>query len=247
MKRGKPALIPAALAGLVVLALLLGFWVSNLRRPQPEGLVLPPSPSIYSPVSGGVFFPSASEIPAEILGVSPDTVQQVLKTITRPANYSAKYSTTWHFDSEQRSSYSNVYALGGEVKIETFDTYGQPDMHYLTDGETISFWEDGSPVLTAVSMGERNTDDPARIPTYESIFALDKADILSASYEKYGGRPFVAVTTRGPVYDTKWWISLETALMHRAELTERDGSPAVTVEMAEYLPGPPERELFKSP
>lgn len=247
MKRRSPALFPAVMAGVVALVLLSGFLLPNLRRPAPENLSLPPSPSLYNPVSGGSIAPAVTEVPAEIISVNPETVQAVLKTIYRPENYTAVYSTTWHYDSTQLSTYTNIYARGGAVKIETLDSYGQIDTYYLTDGKILCFWEDKSLILTTVSMGERGTDNPARIPTYESIFDSDKSDILSAAYEIHDGRPYVVLLTGGPVYDTTWWISLDTGLMHRAELTEKDGSPAISVEMLIYDLKYPDEDLFILP
>ena len=248
MRRRGLVLFPAIMSGLVALALFSGFWHYNWRRTAPESFPLPPAQTLFNPtVSGGMSTPALPGIADEIIAVSPDTVQDVLRTISRPESYSAKYVTTYFFNSTQSSLRTSVYSLGGAVKIENLDSSGRPETHYLTYGNALCYWEDGSPILNTVSMGGRTVDAQVRIHTYEAILEMERGSILHASYEEYDGFPYITVETTGPVYDTKWWISLDTGLMHKAESADKDGSPAIAVMMSDFTPEPPPEELFNLP
>lgn len=248
MRRRNAALFFSVAAGGAAAVILLGFWISGIRREPPGQIELPPSFSTYGQPSGMSGPPEVSDIPEHILKVDAGNVQEILRTQARPSVFSARYRTTWHYEDKSVSRQTRIHSGPDAVKVETLTADGRSDTHYLTDGTRLCFWEeDNEQVLAAVGTGDRNYDNFARIATYEVLLDLDPADILSADYGWEDGGAYLVVLTAGPVYNTAWWISLETRLLYRAELSEPGGEPAISVKMLEFSADAPDPGLFRLP
>ena len=96
--------------------------------------------------------------------------------------------------------------------------------HDLVGGDTLYYWYESAQQYKTAPADELSSDLSQRIPTYETVLALDPDTITSAGYELRGGIPciYVEVTQERPDRLERYWVSVDSGLLVSAEL-EQEG------------------------
>lgn len=245
----KRTLLAVAIALVVVLALLYSFGL-NLFSQSPEfNLADPDAVESREPDSTG-----PGDSGGVTVEVSPNTVQSVVASLSRYASYSRTVSVTYTWEAEQRETVtSQVWEDEGWLRTDTTFSSGLVEHAILGDG-VLRLWysggntEHGSRVWQGEA-GEASGDLMQRLPTYEDVLALDKADILAAGYVEYGGQPciYVEAGQHGTGYLSRYWISVTNGLLMAAE-REQDGILFYEMSSDEVIsPLTASRQIFSLP
>ena len=146
------------------------------------------------------------------VSVTPQTVQSVVATLTRPESYQRTVTVTYAGISTP--TVSQVLASGGWVRTDTTLPTGTV-RHTLVGEETLYLWYSSSRTWTSAP-ADTDTEDweGAGIPAYEGILEIDPAQITEASYTTYNGMSCIYVAWSGQDGDRRsYYISVETGSM----------------------------------
>ncbi|MDR2360469.1 MAG: hypothetical protein LBD85_04195 [Oscillospiraceae bacterium] len=126
-----------------------------------------------------------------LVELTPQNVQSVVASLSRPKSYSRTYSVTLYWDGDSSSETLNVTLSDNALTIngETFDA------------------------------AEKNADEIdllARIPTYENLLDVSPAEIRSADYISFDGGQYIRVRYNGLMYIHEYFISIESGLLEHA-------------------------------
>ena len=118
------------------------------------------------------------------LTVAPDTVQAVIKTLTRVENYQRTLMVSTFSSAKNSSSTLQVWAKGESFRI--ISQTNNEIKNILIDGDELWIWYDSQDeVFHGETFG--SSDEYQRIMTYEDFLLLDESVILDAGYESYNG------------------------------------------------------------
>lgn len=198
-------------AAAVLVALMLGGSLSRTAH-----ITLPPSDPPPDPAAGD----SAGGGALTVVEITPETVQAAVASLSRPEDYGRSVTVEyfWPGGGGQHELYAIV--RGPWTRVDR----GLPDGSTrisVTNGETTYIWygyEENAEVYAAPA-GSISADDEQSIPTYEDILALPPEDIVQADYRPLEALSCIYVETAadGGGYSLRYWVSVETGLLVRAE------------------------------
>ena len=207
-------------------AMLSGFGFSLLGSGGAEIVLPTPLPSGVGeggPEAGGLVQP---------VGVTPETVQNVIATLERPENYARTVTVELSTGEDRTGTYTaSVLVDGAWTSVwldHDFQPMGQQRTIVYCDPETgegtlYRWYGTGGDVVSWPV--ERGEDDLAQhIPTYEDVLDLDPEEIADAGFVSRDGAPcvYVEVSVEELGYLERYWVSTEDGLLAAAETT-RDG------------------------
>jgi hypothetical protein len=163
--------------------------------------------------------------------VDVDTVQSVIKNISRPESYTESVTVTKYWGESstkytvEKYVYSGVSRLivnGGSTVKNVIVGAASAYIWYGTAADTYSY-----SIADADSNARRTLGDQyGFLMTYEDILSLDPADITDAAYEDYDGESCIFVTAAyGDLgYTAEYYVSVETGLLKFAQVSDDDGA-----------------------
>ncbi len=204
------------------------------------------------PDTAAVTLPSAAPGSASsgdgLADVTPETVQAVIKTLSRPDSYSRTLTAEdrWS-DGGKSSAILRVWVSGGATRISVDRSGGKENILVAPDGVWI--WYDGvSGVFHSKNSASTDADRWMRCLTYEDLLTLDKSEITGAGYTKYAGDSCVwaQYKTDALGYTERAYISVSTGLLMGVETYDGEtlvyrmtsGAPSLTT---------PDASLFTPP
>ena len=218
MEDKKRTIMAVVIIAVVLVAVLYSFFL-NLFAPVHE-LVLPDPDASQSldPVaqdsgqSGGI-----------VVEVTPQTVQSLIASLERYESYRRTVTVEYFSGGQSVGTVSaQVWVDGGWTRTSATLSSGAVENAVVGDG-TLWLWYDNGPRAYSGPAGEKAADLGQRLPTYEDVLALDKADITAAGYEERDGQPCVYVESNGALDSVeRWWVSVNSGLLVAAE-TEKGG------------------------
>ena len=163
---------------------------------------------------------------------TPETVQNIIATLTRPENYARTVTVEMATGSDQAGSFTaSVLVDGAWTSIELTQSFQPMGTQYTivyTDPESgegkLYRWYAGSTEVKTWPVGERGADLAQHIPTYEDVLELDPDSIVDAGFVVRDGVPCVYVEAQMEElgYLERYWVSTENGLLIAAE-TSKDG------------------------
>ena len=198
--------IMIALALLAVVGLV--FFLAPGSAPDTPAVLLP-TPAPTENVSSGGGTPAA-----EVLAVTPATVQTVLATLDRIEAYSRTLRVQDFYSGGSRSRSITVYASPDALRLD-ISADGSPEEHLLLrDGRKWLWYADADGVYTGPA-SDGDADAYQTILTYEDVLAAPKKDILDAGYVEFGGVYCIFVRWRfGALgYESECYIDLASGLL----------------------------------
>lgn len=114
------------------------------------------------------------------VAVTPETVQAVVATLSRPESYYRRVSVS--YAGVEEPTVSQMWVSGGWTRTDTTSPNGTI-RHTLVGEGTIYIWYNDSRVWSSAPADKKSADlEGAHIPTYEDVLELDGAMITDASY-----------------------------------------------------------------
>ena len=193
-------------------------------------LLFPRTAYITLPDNIGLTWGGAREAPeglpaALALEVTPDTVQAVVATLSRPERYRREITVrrTWSGGERDAALCATVSAPWTRVDRDMPD--GQT-RHVITDGRVAYLWYDGDETALRLPAGNIGADDEQLIPTYEDVLKLPRERIALADYHRIeSGVDCVYIeTAQEDGVKERYWISVSTGLLVAAERLVEDNS-----------------------
>ena len=213
---------------LVMAVALISSFGLNIFAGHGAEIVLP-TPAVSD--SGGE---SGLEGGGQVLPVrtTPETVQNIIATLTRPENYARAVTVEMATGVDQAGSFTaNVLVDGAWTSIElnqSFQPMGTQYTIVYTDPEggmgTLYRWYANSTEVKSWPVGENGADLAQHIPTYEDVLDLDQDSIVDANYVTRDGVPCIYVETSVDDlgYLERYWISTDNGLLVASESIKDD-------------------------
>jgi len=203
-------------AAVIVLATVLfcaAIILFSLRDSQIE-IQMPPEPTADETIAGDL----TADI--NVISVTADTVQNVIETLARPAEYSRDIMVERFWDGGNSATNLRVEVADGATLIRT--TSGGIEQNVIVTPERTYIWYAGDREPYTYTAGAE-PDKYAKIITYEDILKLDKSEILDSSYIETNGGEILVLYAAGELgYITECRISIELGLLTSAEVYDGD-------------------------
>ena len=216
----------------VVLAAVLYSFFLNLFAQTP-GLVLADPDADRSEEPSGE--PSGGQN-GLLVEVSTQTVQSLIASLTRYESYSRSITVEYYYAEQTVGTASaQVWAEVGWTRTDLTLSSGRVEHTIVGDGQ-LWLWYDRETAVWSGPAEELSADLLQRLPTYETVLALEQDSITAAGYVERDGLPcvFVEAVTPELNYVERYWISETGGLLMAAE-TEKDGMLIYTLSSREVV------------
>ena len=202
--------------GFIVLVLLvIVLMLSNSLR-RSSRITLPEEGSAVSDTQGSASTGGDSAL--TVVAVTPETVQSVIATLSRPEQYSRTIRVEQFWSGGSGSFDTSVSVSGRWTRLDRTLSDGRT-RHTITDGGTTYIWYGSESTYYSGPAGDISPDNEQSIPTYEEILALPVEEIAAADYRSVSGVNCVYVETveSATGYVQRYWVSVDTGLLVAAE------------------------------
>ena len=212
-------ILVVAIAVTVLVAVFVSLILPTLTNRPPE-VVLPSVEQDIPGAEGKAFLP---------VEVTPDTVQKVIASLSRPESYYRQLTVGLYWNGGSGGSQIEIWADGGYVR--TAISAGDITQYRLVGDGKLRLWYAGDKTWKETSTQPETADLAQRIPTYEDVLALDPEKITSAAYEQKNDKSCIFVEIdNGQDGVDRYWIDTESGLLCAAESSSED---RITYEMTE--------------
>lgn len=163
--------------------------------------------TISQPTAQPTASPAQEEGELTRVAVTPETVQRVISTLSRPERY---YRTvTVSYAGVETPTVSQIWARDGWVRTSTVSPNGVA--RYTLVGEGTCYWWYGGSTRWASAPAEEGSSDleGAGIPAYEDVLELDSQYITQADYRQYNGMSCIYVQWEQGEGRQEYYISVE--------------------------------------
>ena len=225
----------AAIAVTVLAAVFLSFGLPALTGRTPPVTLADPDQPIPSETGQQL-------LPVE---VTPDTVQSVIATLSRPESYSRSMTVTLCWGENGRGE-QKVQMWADDGYVKTTVTSGSGIQHRLVGDGKLRLWYDGDTTWKEASAGSRSADLAQHIPTYEDVLSVDKSEITEASYVDREGKDCIYVEVTGADAVDRYWIETATGLLAFSETLEK-GKVVYSMEETDYTSPLEDASVFLLP
>ena len=225
----------AAIAVTVLAAVFLSFGLPALTGRTPKVTLADPDQ------------PVASETGQQLLPVevTPDTVQSVIATLSRPESYSRSMTVTLYWG-ENGKGEQQVRMWADDGYVKTTVTSGSGVQHRLVGDGKLRLWYDGDTVWKEVPAGSHSADLAQHIPTYEDVLSADESEITRASYVDREGKDCIYVEMVREGVTDRYWIETATGLLAFCVTLEGDKT-VYTMEETDYTSPLEDASVFLLP
>lgn len=205
---------------LIFAALLISFGRIFFNTHTPD-VVLPPVTDSSSDSSGNGG--SSGLDHGQQVSVTVQTVQSVIATLDRTDSYYRELSMEQFWTGGSSTSTVQVWADQDYTLVRQLLPNNAVRQDLIAP-ETSYYWYEGSSRYESIPSTEHSADLAQRLPTYETVLALDSRSITGAGYELMGDIPCIYVqSVDGTSGNTKnYWVSVDSGLLVCAELYHRD-------------------------
>ena len=238
MEHNKRNILVVLIAAVIGVAVLASFGM-NLFSPALPPIVLPtptPTPGAGDDLSGSG---STGLVRVE---VTPETVQSVIATLSRPDSYYREITLEDCWDGGRGVTTARVWVDGGWTRTEAVWSSGTVRTSIVGE-DTVWWWYSGDRQAASAPADGRSADlEGQRIPTYEDVLDLDRSLITDAGYEERGGLSciYVEVEESALGYRQRYWVAEESGLLVAAETLEGERLLSSMSSYAVERPVPPE-------
>ena len=235
----KNKVIFALLIAVVIAAAILASFGPNLFQAKTPRVNLPEQ---TAPASSQE--PDTSEIggPFVPVEVTADTVQSVIATLERPVNYSRILLLDTFSGDRQYTASAQVWVDGGWTRVDlTQQNQPRGTQHTIVGPDRFYRWYGADHEAVEGSADQWDADLAQRIPSYQDIIDLDKADITATGYVEKEGLScvYVEVAVDGLGYAERYWVSLSSGSNGLLMFSETLKDGAVVLRMTSRAPESP--------
>ncbi|MBR4692831.1 MAG: hypothetical protein IKP17_08735 [Oscillospiraceae bacterium] len=217
LRRSLPYLLAALLLLAAAAFLTLRFgWFDTATAP----VILPDTTPLRPGGSGGL-----SDGHLTLAEVTPETVQAVIATFSRPDSYSRELRVRSLWEGGEAAWDVQVWQKYGATRIRIRSGEDEPVRNVLLLEGDVCVWYEGNDSLFLGRTEEADMADALQmIPSYEDVLALDPEQILEAAYVERGGVGCILVTAEEKPTGCllRYYVSVETGLLEAAERLDGD-------------------------
>lgn len=219
MEQKNRTILVVAIAVTVLAAVFVSLILPTLTNRPPE-VVLPSVEQDVAGTEGKEFFP---------VEVTPDTVQEVIASLSRPESYYRQLTIGLYWDGGSGGTQVEIWADGEYVRTAVSDA--DVTQYRLVGDGKLRLWYAGDKTWREMRTQTGTADLAQRIPTYEDVLALDPEKITSAAYEQKNDKSCIFVeVANGQDGVDRYWIDTASGLLSAAESSAGD---MITYEMTE--------------
>ena len=224
----KKKLAIAGIAALAVIVFLLGIFLNSVKKSQHESIVLPDASAEAPPQEE----PAAPE--ESFVTITTGNVQDVLRTLSRPAYYHQTLSLTIYAEDASREQTAEIWTGGSLTLVQLTDALETKS--FLTDGEMLYVWYGDSEDAAAYSLASGvQLEELTGVPGFETLLSapaasLQEADLVSLSEQDFLQCVFVQCTLDSVTQ--YFWVDLDSGLLYRY-MALADGQPFYTVQQTQ--------------
>ena len=171
--------------------------------------------------------------------VTTETVQAVVATLSRPAEYRRDVRIESYWEGGDAVYSVSVSVRGGLTSLRATPPAGA-EKRIIIAPDKLYIWYIGDRApfvgnLESPGDGYRNADEWQMLVTYEDVLGLDANDIIEAGYSEYNGEECVYAVHRSPLlnYTRTFYVSLEAGLVAGAEEYDEAGKLVYSMVAAE--------------
>ena len=234
----------AAIGALILVGILFLSFVlsSSAYRTDGSGIVLP---SEVDPAPVGVEdWEGRNEDILQQISVTPQNVRAVVASLARPEAYSMTVRSTLQAGATAVLSCRQT-VKNGAVRIDYLSTAGSVERTTLLWQEQCYAWKTGAVSFYKGAAGAFTGDSESMLPTYETVCALEEAQIVSASLTEEEGEPRILVTAEQQGQTVEYTVSASCGLLRRAAFYE--GDRLIRTVETDIMLEEPEDSLFVLP
>lgn len=224
----KKKLAIAGIAALAVIAFLLVIFLNSVEKSRHETIVLPDASTETPPQQE----PASPE--ESFVQITTENVQDVLRTLSRPAYYHQTLSLTTYAGEASREQTAEIWTGGSLTLVQLSDS--AETKSFLTDGETLYVWYGDSEDAAVYSLASGvQLEELTGIPGFEALLdaplsAFQEADLISLSDQDFLQCIFVQCTLDSVTQ--YFWVDLDSGLLYRY-MALADGQPFYTVQQTQ--------------
>ena len=182
-----------------------------------------PSVSFFSPASESPDLQNGDD--ADRIAVTPETVQTVLRTLSRAENYSRSFLIRTFWEGGESESQLSQWQRGDDMRLLVME-HGLVRNLLFIDGRVYT-WHSGSPRVFSSSLEDHNAavaDRFSGLLTYEEVLLLPVENILSAGYAMMFGELCIfveyVIENGRNTYVNRVYVSVDSGLLVAAESFE---------------------------
>ena len=216
-------LIITAFGVLLVVAVLGVMFISSYIG-RDDSLVLLPEPLIPPAEPDDSEFDSIDRI-----DVTPDSVQSVISSLSRPEIYSRNMRISSYWDGGEIEYNIQTAVSGRATSLRSLPSIGDEKRIIITQ-DTIFIWNSGDTAPYSANIHSTDewykiADEWLMLVTYEDLLNLDSNDIIDAGYAVYGDEDCIYAVCLSPLlgYRRTFYISIDLGLVIGAQDFDRDG------------------------
>ena len=217
----------------ILLAVFASFAINHLLRQAPSITLPDISPSTETNAPGQNNGPTDENGFLQV-DVTSETVQEVIRTLSRPDSYRRSITIEFYWEEESSDLTSLiVWQDGVYSRVEVSPPTGLIQYNLISPDHFYR-WYSGSSSYTVLPLDTKNMDLAQRIPTYEDVLEVERNTITDAGYVLKENIPCIymeAIPSENRVQ--RYWISIQSGLLVGAELLE---SGQLVYAMSSYLP-----------
>ena len=217
---GRSRNILVVLIALVIAVAVFSSFGMDFFTPTPPPITLPPVEESAAP--GESPSPEGEAGAALRVGVTPETVQNVIATLARPASYYRQ--VTVRYPDSGGSLRTEQWVDGGWSKSDTTLPNGTV-RHSVVGEEKVYYWYGNSQTWASAPADAYSADlEGPHIPTYEDVLEEETAAILEADYVEKDGMECIYVAVEHPELGSlsRYWVAVENGLLTAAEQVKGD-------------------------
>ena len=244
MDKGKMGTVTIVVTVIILMMVFLFLLFTSVNHKQPQ-ITLPEEPN-----SADVTVPGEIEnngTPVTRVEVTPDTVQNVIATLTRPENYWRTITITTYWSGGSGVTTVNSYVFGDAVRTDTVLPGGQVRHTVRADGK-MYLWYNSERSVSVLQTGAFSEDDEQWIPTYEDLLEEEPARIAEADYETCLELDCIYAATAEDSfgYSERYWVAVDSGLLVAAERLQ-SGQTVYRMEASAVTLSTPDASLFTLP
>ncbi len=239
----------AVVTSFVLLAALLASIYSVWWGDGPAPIILPEEPATFAPIEDGPSTaPSASDDAFVRVEITPENVQSVIETLSRPDAYSADLRLTRRYYDTSTTTLRKIHRRDALLACSFYSASGTLEKSLVTDGDRCYTWLTENGAVSENALGNASYDSLQNTPTYEDLLALEPSQIHSASYSVVAGEDCITVMTVDPEsgYEDTYHIAISSGLLLQFS-REKDGQQRLFLEMTGFDLARPEDSAFFLP
>lgn len=212
--------ITLAITMLILLAMLISFGRSLFTGDLPH--VVLPAENVPSGSHQDNEPNSESSNQFLRVEVTPETVQNVIATLSRSNSYYREVTIENFWD----DTYSNIISV--QIWVDNGWSHCKQTLpsglirHDLIGQGQVCYWYEGDRTWMTAPADQTSADIAQSIPTYETVLALAPDSITAAGYEMQEDFPCIFVEAQSPVagYTERYWVCVDSGLLVRAQTLE---------------------------